>query len=602
MEQEQKLRQLRSKAEELPRTSGVYLMKDDAGKIVYIGKAKNLQKRVLSYLTGSRDIKTRMLVSKISSVESIVTSNEYEALLLENNLIKKWKPHYNINLKDGKSYPVIRITNEAYPRVIRTRRVIRDGSEYFGPFADVTKVDMYLELIEKLYPLRKCRGPMKSRYAPCLYYHIGRCSAPCAGKISREEYLAIVEKVRQLLKGNTKDLLRSLREQMQAAAAQKRFEEAAELRDAMAAVESSHLPQEVQDFLQPTRDYVACVMRQHIISFSVFHMREGKVTDRQLHRGESFGDEEEALASFLGQYYRDADEFPEIVFVSHGSDTEMLEHLLKDLTGRKISVRNPKQGKHLRIMKMVLENASMDVKRREKAEGNLPALEELQKVLQLPSLPVRIEGFDISQLSGKYPVASMVSFLNGRPKNSEYRKFHVKSLHGRVDDYESLREVTARRYTRLVNEKLPLPDLVLIDGGKGQVQAVREILLALGLKTLPVIGLAKEYDEIHLPDASSPLRLPENSEALKILQAVRDETHRFAVTFHKSLREQDTSFSLLESVPGIGPGRSTKLMTTFGSLENIAEAGAEELSRQTGMPEHTAEHVIEKLNSYFSQR
>lgn len=592
---DQQLQRLKEQIQDLPNSPGVYIMKDAAGRVLYVGKSKDLRKRVFSYASGNRDVKTAMLVRKIRTVEYIATANEYEALLLENNLIKKWKPHYNINLKDGKSYPMIRITNEEYPRVFKTRTMVPDGSHYFGPFTDVGSVDLYLELIEKLYPLRKCRGKLKKRYAPCLYYHIGRCSAPCAGKISKEEYQKIADSLKHLLQGNARDLLGTLKKQMQEASLQRRYEEAAKLRDAAAAVEASLVHQSVEDFTRLTRDYIGCVMRDQVVSIAVFQMREGKMLEQELHRGESFSDEQEALESFLPQYYLEEEDIPETIYVSHPVDAELLERLLKERTGRKAQIRCPQRGKHLRIMAMVLQNASMDADRRQRAREHTAVLEQLKQALDLPKLPVRIEGFDIAHLSGSYPAASLVSFRNGVPDKAQYRTYHIKSLGGKVDDYEALREVTARRYTRLINEHKPLPDLVLIDGGTGQVNAVKEILDALGLDDLPVAGLAKEFEEIHFPGSRRPLRLPEGSEALKLLQAVRDETHRVATGFSTSLRAKDVSFTVLESIEGIGRKRSECIMRTFGSLEKTAAAGADELSKRCSIPLKTAERVIRRL-------
>ncbi len=595
MEHDHRKETVKASLQEFPSSSGVYLMKDRTGRILYIGKAKDLKKRVSSYFTGNRDIKTRMLVAKIDAVEYIATGNEYEALLLENNLIKKWKPHYNISLKDNKSYPVIRITAEAFPRVFKTRHMPQDGSEYFGPYADVSKIDLYLELIEKLYPLRKCRGRLKKRYAPCLYYHIGRCSAPCAGKVTREEYQETVEQVRRLLRGGTQELLSSLRQRMKEAAEQRQFEEAAKLRDAVIAVESSTTGQGVEDFLQHTRDYVACAMADQVVSIAVFQMREGKLIGREIHRGEFLGDEQEALVNFIGQYYREAEDVPEVLYLSHEADPQLLEQLLAEITGVKTAVKQPKRGRHLRIMKMASHNAAMDADKRRKAQDNSEALRELQEVLELERFPERIEGFDISHLSGTSPVASMVSFYKGVPDKQSYRRFHVKTLQGRIDDYEAMREVTARRYTRSVNEGQPLPDLILIDGGKGQVNAVKGVLNALGLGDLPVIGLAKEYEEIWFPEASGPVRLPEASDALRVLQAVRDETHRFAVSFQKQLRRKNAAFSLLEAVPGIGPKRSEGLMKRFGSLQALKSATVEQLMEQGGLSRRLAEGIVSVL-------
>lgn len=578
-----------------PHNPGVYLMRDSEGEIIYIGKAKDLRKRVLSYFTSGRDLKTQILVKKIGHIEYIVTGNDYEALILENNLIKKWNPRYNINLKDGKSYPVIRITHEDFPRIFKTRRIIQDGSQYFGPFADVSKLDLYLELIEKLIPLRKCRGPLRKRYSPCLYYHIGRCSAPCAGKITREEYQVQVEKVKKMLSGDTRELEKQLNEEMRQAARELQFEHAAEVRDTLAALESVQVSQQVEDFNLEKRDYAACAMREHICTISVFQMREGKLIGRDLFRAETFGDETDALADFALQYYRESEDVPDFLYVSHDVDTALLQGYFNRELSASMQAVKPMEGKHYRILKMALENAKMDVDKRLKKRENLGGLEALKEELELTRLPRRIEGFDIAQLSGKYPVASLVSFYNGVPDKKNYRRFHIKTLEGRIDDYEAIREAVARRYTRIVNEKSEEPDLILIDGGKGQVNAAREILDSLGLAKIPVIGLAKEFEEIHFSDRDQPLRLPVRSEGLKVLQAVRDETHRFATGFNKQLRTEDTGFSLLESVPGIGPARSRKLMESFGSLEAIAASSAEEISRRCSIPIDSVRMLLRQL-------
>ncbi|NQT59412.1 MAG: excinuclease ABC subunit UvrC [Bacteroidetes bacterium] len=588
-------KELKESVRIFPHSPGVYLMRNEKDTILYIGKAKDLRKRVLSYFTGGRDLKTQVLVKKIHSIEYIVTGNNYEALILENNLIKKWSPRYNINLKDGKSYPVIRITNEDFPRLFKTRRIIQDGSEYFGPFADVGKLDQFLELIEKLFPLRKCRGPLRKRYSPCLYYHIGRCSAPCAGKIDKEEYQNLVSKVRKMLSGDTGEVENRLRREMRTASESMQFERAAEARDTLIALESVHTNQQVEDFNLEKRDYAACAMREHLCTISVFQMREGKLIGRELFRAETFGNETDVLADFALQYYRETEDVPNYLYVSHDVDTELLQgYFDKELAANMQAVK-PEDGKHYRILKMALENAVMDVDKRLKSRENLTGLEALKEDLDLKILPRRIEGFDIAQLSGKYPVASLISFYNGIPDKKNYRRFHIKTLEGRIDDYEAIREAVARRYTRIVNEGLEEPDLILIDGGKGQVNAAREILDSLGLNAVPVFGLAKEFEEIHFADRNEPLRLPTGSDGLKVLQGVRDETHRFATTFNKQLRAKDTGFSLLESIAGIGQVRSRKLMQSFGSLEAIAAATPKEISEKCGLPERTAKLLLKQL-------
>ena len=588
---------LKAMVKDFPETSGVYLMKDAKSRIIYIGKAKNLRKRVSSYFLGGRDLKTRFLDGNIESIEYIVTRNVYEALILENNLIKKWNHRYNIMLKDGKSYPVIRITREDYPKVFKTRRIIRDGSEYFGPFADVVQLDRYIELIEKMFPLRRCGTPLKKRYEPCLYFHIGRCKAPCIGNISIEEYAVFIQDIKKLLAGDIEVLRKQLKGEMAAAAAALHYEKAAEVRDTISALESVVVKQQVEDFNPEKRDYAACVMYQHVCTIAMFQMRDGKLIGRELYRSETFGNETEALLDFLLQYYLEAEELPEILYVSHDIDIDLIRTYFSKELSREISIQRPVDGKHYRILRMAAENAERDAARRLKHKENIPGLEELQKQLALQDLPRRIEGFDIAQLSGKYPVASLVSFFQGVPDKKQYRRFHLKTLGGKIDDYESMKEAVTRRYTRLVQEGSELPDLIVIDGGKGQVNVARGVLDALGLTEIPVIGLAKEFEEIHFPgESAGPLRLPENSEGLKVLQAVRDETHRFATTENQRLRGKDSIFSLIESVPGIGPQRSKRIMKTYGSLEMVAASSAVDIAKKCGIPYKSAQALLAVIN------
>ena len=588
--------ELKDKVRDFPDRPGVYLMKDSGGSIIYIGKAISLKKRVSSYFTGTKDVKTRLLVDRIRSIEYITTGNEYEALLLENNLIKEHNPRYNINLKDGKSYPVIKISADPFPRIYRTRRILQDGSEYFGPYTDVTKIDLYLELIEKLFPLRKCRGRLKKRDRPCLYYHIGRCAAPCSGNIDQEAYLAHVEGARKLLSGETGQLIEDLKKQMEIASRELDFEKAAELRDMIAAVETVGTGQDVVDFATESRDYVACAMNDLLCSFGVFRMREGKLIGRDLFRGKSFSSEEEAFSQFFIRYYDEFKEIPERIYTSGGFDIPLVEQFFRKERGVEVEISVPRQGRHGKILRMVMDNAMHDLERRLKAEANISGIEELRRVLGMKKLPRRIEGFDIAQLSGKHPVASLVSFYNGNPDKSSYRRFHIKSLDGRIDDYEAIREVVARRYSRVVNENLERPDLVVIDGGKGQVNAAWAILDAIGLSELPLIGLAKEFEEIHFPGEGEPIRLPEGNEALRVLQAVRDESHRFATSFNRQLRKKKgLTLSSLESIEGIGPKRAARLLQNFGSLKAIADAPIEAIADTAGTSRELAVSVKEAL-------
>ena len=592
-------------------------MKSEDGTIIYVGKARNLKKRVVSYFNGAKDRKTSVLVGQIDQIEYITTRNEFEALLLENTLIKQWKPRYNINLKDGKSYPVIRITNEDFPRVFRTRRIINDGSEYFGPYPSVSTLDVYLELIEKLHPLRKCRGPLKKREHPCLYYHINRCSAPCAGLATNDEYRENVVSIRRMLTGSIDELSAELETQMKRDAELLQFEHAAEVRDAITALERVSHQQEVVDFNSENRDYIGVVERELSCCFVVFQMRTGRLIGRDIFYGENYTDINEALEQFILQYYAEKEMLPAKLFVPDTADTELIQRYFTERRGAERGAerggeRSGEQGgektdndesvptevltasseRDISIATLARDNALEDLLRHQQSDRVVAGLEELKLALSLPVVPTRIEGFDISHLGGNHTVASLVSFLDGKPDKQNYRKFHVKTLDGRIDDFAAMREVVARRYTRVVNESLKRPDLVLVDGGRGQVSAARSVLDALGLTTVPLAGLAKREEEIFLPGGGEPVRLPEGSGALRILQQVRDESHRFATTFNKSLRKKDVKLSILEEVEGIGPKRAATLIKEYKSLDNIVAAGKESIAETTNISETAAEAVI----------
>lgn len=571
-------------------------MKDVSGKIIYVGKAKDLRNRVTSYFLSGKDIKTSFLVSKIATIEYIITGNEYEALVLENNLIKKHTPHYNISLKDGKSYPLIRITNEPFPKVFKTRRIINDGSEYFGPYPDGKSLALYLELIDKMFPLRKCGIPLRKRYSPCLYYHIGRCCGPCADLVTREEYARHIAKVRAFLQGKDDELIRQVREEMLEAAKGQKFEVAAEKRDLLIALESVTKAQQVQDFSVESRDYAACEMRMHLATVSIMQIRDGKLMGKALYRAETFGDETETLLHFLIQYYEDGGNRPQQLYVSHDVDSALIGTYFAEQLELAIEVSVPKEGKHYRVLRMAAENAARDVEKRLKSRENPEALDELMEVLALENPPKRIEGFDIAHLAGKFTVASLITFVDGNPDRKNYRRFNIKSLEGKIDDFASIREAVTRRYTRQVREKQPLPDLIMIDGGKGQVNVAKEALVALGLDDLPVVALAGEYEDIHFPDERPALRLEESSVGLKVLQAVRDETHRFATSLNQQQRSREATFTLLESIAGVGPSRSKRLMLTFGTLEALLSASAEEIARQAEVPLPVATRILKTLH------
>ncbi|MEN6399941.1 MAG: excinuclease ABC subunit UvrC [Rectinema sp.] len=600
--QAEKNARFRAYVRQAPEAPGVYIMRDANGTIIYVGKAKILKNRLLSYFTGHKEAKTRHLVSKVESIEWVLAGSEYEALLLENNLIKEHNPQYNIDLKDGKTYPSIRITNEDFPRVFRTRHIINDGSEYYGPFPSAETIDIYLDLIKRLFPLRRC-VTLKKRDAPCIYYHIGRCPAPCVDKISKEAYQERVSEVRKLLSGDTATLVADLKTQMETASSQFRFEEAAPLRDAIRAVEQFVGRSTVQDWDTESRDYIAWHSDGDLLSIVVLRMREGRMRGRDSYLSPLVSTEEEAVQTFLSTYYDASNPPPSQMYLMKSVDSAAVRKYIRSL--RSLSARTddskarprvafvlPREQPHTATMQLALQNAKEELIKRRRETGDIQALVELRNLLKLSQVPRRIEGFDIAHLAGKYTVASLVSFRNGVPDKKNYRYFKIKSLNGAIDDFASMREAVARRYTRLVNEEAELPNLILVDGGAGQVSAAKEILDEIGLDC-DLAGLAKKNEEIYLPGLSEPVVLPKDSPALRILVAVRDETHRFATGLSQKLRTTDLRFSRLQTVPGIGETRAKKLLKTFGSLKAIAEAQPEEIAKIAGVKREVALEVRE---------
>ena len=606
-----------------PKTSGVYLWRDEKDIVIYVGKAKSLKNRLSSYFASRRDIKTRILVSRARRIEYIQTDNEYEALLLENNLIKKYKPRYNINLKDGKTYPVLKITNERYPRLYRTRRIQNDGARYFGPFPNVPAVDDFLSLIKRIYTLRQCKRLKKRE--PCLYFHIGRCSAPCADKISETDYRKDIDEIALLLEGDLKKPLAELTEKMKAAAAAREFEKAARIRDGMQAVRALRGQNSVEDMDPEARDYIGWAAEGALITFTVFKMRGGKVVGRDLYRTESLKDEAEVLPEFLIAYYTDPKQTPPHIFVCAGQEYELAEQWFADRLGVKVTItaipledrkqasddttaasieetesvaaeKTPVYGtailrRHKAALAMAQFNAKEDAARRLKELGDFPALEELQKILSLDRPPHRIEGFDIAHLHGKYTVASLISFKDGNPDKKNYRIFRLRTTDGIIDDYASMREAVARRYTRLLNEAAELPDLIMIDGGIGQVNAAKAILDALELD-IPLVGLAEKNEELYRPHINKPIVLPRRSAALRVLQRVRDETHRFANTRNNRLRSKEELHLQFEQLPHIGEKRAARLLRSFSSIEKLAAASVEAAAAAARITQAQAEEVI----------
>ena len=587
----------RDQARSLPENPGCYLMKNAEGTVIYVGKAKNLKRRVNSYFLPNRNAKTAALVEKIVNIEYVITGNEYEALVLENNLIKKYNPHYNILLKDGKSYPLIRITNEDYPRVFKTRRVIKDGSLYYGPYPDGKRLDMYLETVEDTYPLRLCQGVLKKKSTPCLYYHMKKCSGPCIGAISKEEYGEYIKEVKDFLSGDDSSLSRKVKKEMLEASKKLDFETAAKKRDLLEALSVMQSNQGVDDIdtSEDSRDYAAIEMRAYLCTVSIMQFRDGRLIGKAMYRAECLGDETETLLSFLIQYYSDGDTLPHELYVSHDIDAELLSKFFKEELGKPLKVEIPKDGKHYRILRLAGENATRDVEKRLKSVDNTPALERLKEITNIDTLPSLIEGFDIAQLSGKYTVASLIVFRDGNPSNKEYRHFSMKSLEeNEINDFQSIHEAVFRRYKRQRDEKAQLPDLLMVDGGIGQVNAAIAALDELGL-SFPVVGLAEKHEEIVFPDNTS-LLLDHSDPGLRVLIALRDECHRFATSFNQRMRSKDASFKLLESIDGVGPERSKRIMQTYQSVEAILSLTPEELAKGAKIPLPVAERVLRKLN------
>jgi excinuclease ABC subunit C len=592
---------LKTAALDAPLKPGVYIMRDSENRIIYVGKARILKNRLASYFSGDKDIKTATLLRHVRAIETIIVANEYEALLLENTLIKQHNPKYNINLKDGKTYPVIRVTAETFPRVFRTRHILEDGSLYFGPFPNIPAVDTMLELIDKLFPLRKCRilRMRKGDRGPCMYYHIGRCAAPCCGKIDAEEYGRHVERMEKLLAGETESLMVELTGNMHEAAAELKFERAAQIRNAIQAIEQLSGDITVVDFNSEDRDYIAWAAEGILATFTVFSMRGGKMTGRELYRARSAAGEAESLETFAASYYAPDRPPPPRIYLSTGEaassedaapSSAPLLRWFREQFGYEPELLSPNEKRHAAILAMARQNALEDIRQRIKARGAGPALDELARTLGLESRPERIEGFDIAQLDGKHPVASLISFKNGTPDRKNYRHFKLRTVVGVVDDFAAMREAVYRRYSRLARENREMPDLVLIDGGIGQVNAARGVFDELGIKS-GLVGLAKRDEELWLPYAREPIRLSKRSEALKILQFVRDETHRFATSLNQRLRSGDLNFSALESVEGIGPKRAAALMNAYGSLEAIAAAAPKALAGNCRISESTARAV-----------
>ncbi len=600
---------LPEKLENLPTGPGVYQHKDADGKVLYVGKAKNLRNRVRQYFQKSRSAEPRIarMLLKATDLEIIVTDSEVEALILEANLIKKLKPRYNVNLKDDKSYPYIVITNEPYPRVFVTRQIRRDGSRYFGPYTDVKNVRSALKTVRDIFMIRSCNFFIddevvtKRKIKVCLDYHIKKCEGPCEGLVSEAKYNAMIDQVAQLLKGKTETLIQMLREEMERLAGQMKFEEAAMLRDRIKGLEAYTEKQKAVDLDHIDRDIFAFASEDDDACGVIFKIRDGKMIGRQHYYMGNVEEKPEAeiLETLLQQYYLEADYIPQEIFLSSQiEDTEAVQRWLTEKRGDAVSLIHPTEGEQAKLVRLSQSNAKfllaeLKIQKMKRADYVPHAVKSLQRDLRLPKLPRRIECFDNSNIQGTDPVASMVVFVDGKPKKSEYRKFKIKSVTG-PDDFASMKEIIERRYSRVLNEKLELPDLIMVDGGKGQLSSAVGVLRKLGLQDQPIIGLAKRLEEVFLPEKSEPEMVPKSSSGLRLLQQVRDEAHRFAITFHRSLRSKRTLQTELDLIEGIGKKRAKELLEAFGSVQGVKFATTEQIAEVVG------EKVADKIAEYFS--
>lgn len=594
---------LQEKLAHLPSRPGVYQHKDANGKVLYVGKAKNLRHRVRSYFQEARprDGRLKALLSKVEDVEVIMTDNEAEALILENNLIKKLRPRYNVNLKDDKSYPYICIKNERFPRVFPTRRLRKDGSTYIGPYTDVKNMKLMLRTIRSIFKIRTCSLNLSpeaiaaGKYQPCLEYHIKKCAAPCVGLQSQASYDDTIRQVEKLLNGHTTELIALLRGEMRRLSEQMQFEEAADLRDRIAALEKYTEKQKVVAEDGGDRDVFALTVdrSEDVACGALFKVREGKVIGRQhkyMKRVEGVPDAE-LMQSYLEAYYTDTTFFPDDVLLSLlPAETEPLEALLAERRGKRVSLRVPRRGDKANLVKMVQANAELLLTewllaQSTREQERVPhAVRALERDMNLPRTPLRIECFDVSHLGGTGNVASCVVFERGRPLKSEYRTFKIRSLvDGESDDFQAMREVVARRYAKVARDEGPWPDLVVIDGGKGQLSCAVEALQSIGVYgRFPVVGLAKRLEEVYTPRDSDPLLIPRASASLQLLQRIRNEAHRFAVAFQRKQRKKRLVHTALLNIPGVGARSAQKLLRHFGSVKRIREASVEEIQQVVG--------------------
>ena len=585
---------IKSKLELLPTSPGCYIYKDKNGTIIYVGKAKNLRNRVRSYFRGSHDTKTEALVSEIVDFEFIVTESNIEALLLEINLIKENKPKYNIMLKDDKSYPFIKITNERYPRLIITRQVKKDGGLYFGPYPDVGAANEIKRLLDRIFPFRKCTNPPSK---VCFYYHIGQCMAHTICKKDEAYFKSMAQEVSDFLKGQDDKIIDGLKEKMTTAAQTMEFERAAEYRDLIQAIGTLRTKQRVMAKDLQNRDVFGYYVDKGWMCVQVFFVRQGKLIERDVNLFPYYNDPDEDFLTYVGQFYQEKSHLvPNEILIPQDIDEEAIKALVDT------KVLKPQRGEKKQLVNLAIKNARVSLEQKfnlleksvEKTQG---AIENLGRLLQIPT-PVRIESFDNSNIMGTSPVSAMVVFVNGKPSKKDYRKYKIKTVVG-PDDYASMREVIRRRYCRVQRDGLTPPDLIVIDGGQGQVNIAKQVIQEeLGLD-IPIAGLQKndkhQTHELLFGDPLEVVELSRNSQEFFLLQRIQDEVHRFAITFHRQMRSKNSFSSQLDGIEGLGPKRKQNLMKYFKSLTKIKEASVDEIVA-VGIPRAVAEAVHQHLN------
>ena len=592
---------IRKKIERLPDSPGVYFFKNPRGRVIYVGKARKLVSRVRSYMQAPErlDPKTRALMETADSVDYIATETEVEALVLEANMIREYRPRYNIRLKDDKRYPYLKITaTEAFPKLLIVRRVLDDGAEYFGPYTDAGAVRRTLKAIKTIFPLRDCKGNFRSRTRECLNFQIGRCLGPCTGRVDSDEYAAIVRQLRMFLRGHSEALVEELRRSMESLSENRRYEEASVVRDQIASIRKISARQHAVDPGRADEDAVAIAREGSSACGVVMRVREGRILSSETFMMPVLPTDDIIVLyeDFFKLYYNASLDIPTGILAQYElPDVNLIVRWLKERTGKPISISVPSRGHRRKLVDLAEKNAASRLLtlRGKKASAHI-VLGQLKKALGLPGTPSRIEAFDISNIQGSAAVGSMVTFVDGRPLKSGYRHFRIRTVKG-PDDFAMMREVLLRRLERLKDGKSRRPDLILIDGGKGQVSAAIEAMHASGLSQINIIGLAKRNEEIFVPGRKDPIVLSRRSPGLKLLQKVRDEAHRFAVEYHRKLRSRGLVESGLDGIPGVGEYRKVQLLVRFGSLAGLANATEDEIATVPGIGRATAGKIHEHI-------